>query len=747
MGLKTRLNLAWKAFRQQLPAGTVAQILPNTRTPPRFGTQDLLRAYTEMPWLRAAVDRIAIALASTRWMVFAVRHNGKFVRNRALQYGNYYERRKKFFHLGDTELIEIEDHPIIGLLNGGANTWFTGFEIRKLTSVYMDTVGEAWWLKERNAAGAPVSVWPVPPTWVHELPVPGRPVVVLQLGGETVEIPLTELVWFRHLDPANPFGRGSGYGQALGDELATDEYIARHIKQWFFNSARPELLITVPGASEAELRHAEARWTSRLQGFWRAWKPYFVNQNVDVKEIGQSFREMQLTDLRKFERDLIIQVFGVPPELLGIIESSNRATIEAADHIMARYVLQPRLEFMRLVLQERLVPEYDDRLIIDYESPVQADRQYLLDAARAQPASLTVDEWRELQGLAPLPDGRGAVFLTPLSVVSTEEPGGGSPPEMPPPDQGDHAPRYRSVDGLIGVRQNPQDPEDYYATVHRIADRLAPRFRRAWLRAVQRTQGMIDLDALEAALRSGSPTAVARLVPELEPLLRETGFLALLRAAISEAGKEAARELSEALGVSISFSELNPHSVEFIQRWTGELITAITEQQREAVREIIERSFKEAIPPREAAKLIRGVLGLHSRQVQAVANFRARLIEQGVDLMSVERRTLAYANAQLRKRALTIARTETLRAANAGQQLLWKQAAQQGVLRPGKTRRVWIVTPDDRLDQTVCEPIPHMEENQDVGLDEPFTTGTGERVMNPPAHPNCRCAVALKLER
>jgi hypothetical protein len=57
------------------------------------------------------------------------------------------------------------------------------------------------------------------------------------------------------------------------------------------------------------------------------------------------------------------------------------------------------------------------------------------------------------------------------------------------------------------------------------------------------------------------------------------------------------------------------------------------------------------------------------------------------------------------------------------------------------------VAEDDRLDTVICEPMPHLPENQNVPVDGDFVTGTGQRIMTPPAHPNCRCAVALVLVR
>lgn len=91
-------------------------------------------------------------------------------------------------------------------------------------------------------------------------------------------------------------------------------------------------------------------------------------------------------------------------------------------------------------------------------------------------------------------------------------------------------------------------------------------------------------------------------------------------------------------------------------------------------------------------------------------------------------------------RAETIARTETMRASNAGQQLAWDQAAMQGLLS-GNEQKEWIVTPDDRL-CPICEPMDGVT----VDLDESFDVD-GEEIDEPPAHPNCRCTTGLVLER
>ena len=72
---------------------------------------------------------------------------------------------------------------------------------------------------------------------------------------------------------------------------------------------------------------------------------------------------------------------------------------------------------MRDILQRQFIPEYDARLQLRFESPIAADKQHHLDVAKAAPWSLTVDEWREMQGREALPNGAGQVFMMPFNLV------------------------------------------------------------------------------------------------------------------------------------------------------------------------------------------------------------------------------------------------------------------------------------------------------------------------------------------
>ena len=394
--------------------GLFVGLYPSTSgEPPRRGTKELLEAYNTMPWLRAVVNKVSRSVASTGWHLYVASNNGKAFKAANIQYASF-EARKQY--LKQQEVVkEVVNHPLLDLLNSG-NSFMTGMIVRQIMQIYLDLTGEVFMLMERNNAGIPIAMWPIPPNWVVDTPTPSNPMYRVSYQSFNTEIPETEILWIVDPDPVNPFGRGSGMAKALADELETDEYAAKHTKAWFYNRARPDVIVSADGLTPEDTKRLEQDWINKNQGFWRVYKPYFLSKKVEVQTLNQTFENMQLVELRKYERDTIIHVYGVPPEILGIVESSNRATIEASDYLYSRWVIQPRLELLRSYLQEKLVPEFDERLILEYDNPIPEDKEYALRVAQASPWSLTVDEWREMGGHGKLEDKQGALYPIPYNI-------------------------------------------------------------------------------------------------------------------------------------------------------------------------------------------------------------------------------------------------------------------------------------------------------------------------------------------
>lgn len=764
------------------------------QNPPTRLARQFLEQYSHMPWLRAVVNRISTSVAQTQWQIFIARSTGTRNRMRSMGSTDYRDRRKELLRLKQAgDLTEITDHPILDLLDTG-NRFFLGMSTRILTQIYLEILGEAFWIKQRDNAGRVAALWPVPPTWIMDTPTPDKPFFKANFRGFQGEIPMTEVVWMMHPDPANPYGRGVGYMQALADELEIDEYVAKFTKTFFFNGARPDMIITMEGAKKEDRDRAEQNWQARLQGFWKAYRPFFTSKKMDVEFIQQDLSHIRLTELRVHERNTIMQVTGIPPEILGVIENSNRSTIEASDFLYSKWVVEPRLEFQRCILQEDLVPEFDERLIIDFVSPVKEDKEFHLKAAQAAPWSRTVNEWRDLQDLEPIADGSGEVFMVPFNLTPTaaiNQPAGllGTGQRGVAHDPGANVirslgdPEFQCLDLLthdsadpfvrahhelispfcrthyyvdsirptadLSVFRQGGEPSiggplgDLFLAMHDVADKFRDQVLGIFTGSVEEVRANIDRELLRNGLATGNRGMINEALP-VEILQNMEGFIA--DASLNEialAGSVSSDILEAVTGFQVQFDPRSEHIQRVATTMAGELVTQITDRQRSDLQDVLTRILGGDRSTDQSAQLIGDMVGLTDRQMATLLTFETNLRAQGRPESEIGSRVSNLSRAMRRRRGEVIARTETINTANAGQMETWRQAVDQSLINPQTATRVWIVTDDDRLDTRICEPM----DGQVVGLFEDFTTGDGRKVPFPTAHPQCRCAVALRVNR
>ncbi len=571
-----------KAIKVDIKSSSLlSQILSSSSAPSRKGAAETIKSYNNMPWFRAANTRISKSIASITWELYTMKKQGKAVKVVKMLNASHVEKRRLYETMKkEMELVEIDDHPLLDLINH-CNSEMTGSYVRQLTQVYLDSVGEAFWIKERNGLGVPIEIWPIHPTWVTDLPTKNNPYFVVQINNNRVPIPPTEMIWFKEPDPEKPYLRGSGLGMALGDELDTDEFAAQHTKAWFYNRARPDLLIYGDGLQRPDTERLEQEWMKRNQGFWKAFKPFFISKKIEVKELSQSFSDMDLIPLRKYERDIIIQTFGVTPEILGIVENSNRATIDAASYIFSLYCLVPRLETLREYLQTFLVPDFDERIIIDYVSPVTEDKEYQLRAATVSSWALTKDEWREMTGKEPLPDGQGQVFMVPAMLMEVPL---GKKKEEPELEES----KIKSIKESRPLLSEEQEIKRWNAKV-KSWDNWEGKWKRELKKFFQQQQ-----DEVLAKLRDQKAVQKINVEEILFNRAKHNKLLDdLAKPLIISILKDGAEEAANLIGFDYSlFDVTNPR----VQGWIGnrlELIKDINETTREALKETLKQGIGE----------------------------------------------------------------------------------------------------------------------------------------------------------
>jgi predicted ABC-type ATPase len=185
--------------------------------------------------------------------------------------------------------------------------------------------------------------------------------------------------------------------------------------------------------------------------------------------------------------------------------------------------------------------------------------------------------------------------------------------------------------------------------------------------------------------------------------------------------------------VDFQFNAKSRDAQRWSKRYAGERITNLNTETKLAVRKIVTDSIRDGVPPRDAAKQIREMVGLNRPQGIALRRYVGGL-SPSLTTAAKAKAGIKLKNKMIRRRAITIARTEVIDSLSAGVEKSWQQAQGKGLL--GKNaKKEWVTTPVGAC--AICRPM----NGQIVPLSKNFESGLGP-LARPTAHPNCRCGIA-----
>lgn len=298
------------------------------------------------------------------------------------------------------------------------------------------------------------------------------------------------------------------------------------------------------------------------------------------------------------------------------------------------------------------------------------------------------------------------------------------------------------------------------------ADAAVPAMAAAWVELLGRLGGMLDGRLVTQLANVAAPEVVAGWVsPEL-PVAKKATTDDIERLMFEVANGSYEAELS----IGTSFQQENPLAVAWARRRSAQLVTEIDAGTRRTIRALVTRGQQGQYTAEQIAREIRPVIGLTAEQATAAWNYRDALLYQaeaarhgpgaadslrnryalspwrGGPLEGDRVSTLyqQYVDRQLRHRAETIARTETINAAGVGELLAQQQRVTNGSADGMMVVREWSVTHDDRACALCLKLDGKKRTSGPVGPDDRPTlrdAGTFGGVDHPPLHPRCRCTV------
>lgn len=419
----------------------LAQIFP-AGVPPRRGTRELLMAYRTMPWLHAAIHKIGEAVAGTNWRLY--KHSG---RTGGTQLRHVVTRDASSGVYVMDGATEVTSHPFLDLLRK-PNPTLHRAPFWSTLAAFDDLKGECPLVIERDASGDPLELWPIPPHWLNFTPTAADPTYKFVWNGWRRSVPESDVLYLTRPDPENPYGRGCGNAEALADELDIDEFAAKHVAAFFYNRAMPDAFISLDGVKSVEQAEAwEERIRNKYRGSARAWQFHVTNAKMTVTTVAQNFKNVELQAMRQAQRDVVLQVLGCPPEIFGIVENSNRATVSAADFIFTSKVVLPRLNYFAGALTTFVQEEYGDEYFVAFDSPVAEDLDFIFSVMTAQPSLFTRNEWRRIAKHPPVEGW-------------DDEWASGTPGAMPGVGPGQTPPQQQLPAGQPQVVEDPPSEED-----------------------------------------------------------------------------------------------------------------------------------------------------------------------------------------------------------------------------------------------------------------------------------------------
>lgn len=270
------------------------------------------------------------------------------------------------------------------------------------------------------------------------------------------------------------------------------------------------------------------------------------------------------------------------------------------------------------------------------------------------------------------------------------------------------------IDIILTKGRRTQRAMHSYRRLLRLQERKLKSVVNEWLEWTAKT-----IRAGLSGIRGKTPTARVKSIADWkeiqahgEELMKPVMFETLAVGGNSAMGKRMVKKQER-------FDPIGLEAIKWTTEHTAELVVQITNETMLAIREYIKVGVDAGKSVQKIAMELRPLVGLTSRDIIAVANYHEMLILERPEYTVARQREMAevYARRMHRRRATTIARTETAYALTEGQR--------QGYAQMGIKRLEWVADPD------CCDLCDEM--NGKI-----FTVGEASGLM--PLHVNCECS-------
>lgn len=190
--------------------------------------------------------------------------------------------------------------------------------------------------------------------------------------------------------------------------------------QFFGNSAMPSGILSVPGdLNETETLELARAWKSAHQGVGLAQQPAVLTGGVSWQQLTIGNEDAQFLGTRDFQRHDIASFFRIPEHMLGFQDrtSSWGAGIEQMEIGFVINTLSAWLSRVEAYLSKLLPPSQIVRFNLTGRLRGDTLQRYQAYTLGRNGSWLCIDDIRDMEGLPPLPNGKGQDFWAPLNFA------------------------------------------------------------------------------------------------------------------------------------------------------------------------------------------------------------------------------------------------------------------------------------------------------------------------------------------
>lgn len=250
------------------------------------------------------------------------------------------------------------NHPLQMLLDNPNPEMSTG-ELMRLLIAHLDLAGNGYWKKVRGGMGdLPIELWPIMPYNIQIKTNPDGTVNYFKQTCSGDQIPADDMCQFKYTNP-DDYYFGQSPLQAAGKAVDVDNAGQEWQKVSMQNRGVPDYAISFESDLTTD-QYSEAKEVIKKQTGTGSAREPLVMSKAKVQQLSLSPVEMDFMDTRRFSREEVCSVYGVPSALIAEMNEANLSNAETARKVFWLDTIIPLMDELRDVLNRCLLPDFAD---------------------------------------------------------------------------------------------------------------------------------------------------------------------------------------------------------------------------------------------------------------------------------------------------------------------------------------------------------------------------------------------------